>query len=401
MIENKHSVFAAVQEYAVPEMNGIEKISRLLHYFGIVTTQSRIAGKRPVEERYTPSEVIERPVALRNTRAELFRELKRTLIGKSKTERHVAAQPILAEAHERDLVARQYLRQGEVKINLETLGEQKARYTRLSPAESEKKVIANSKPTIFFIPGISNDLECVGAIIQELPIMSRNTIAVGFPDSNMGSVTAKFADANEKTTDFQSLAEFYKQAIIALLGADREFELWGHSTGSAIAAQILSEPEFQKRVTNAVLLSPASCTEQTSMELNRGVFSEIGKLIKQFRSLGRYTITMGRNATVPKDPPEQRSLKKRIFNSLLKKVIRITDVYKKARVKEGGSITVVSGQKDDITKSKQAVTMFLENDQVKVLDLKEGSHNTPLITPAKILPEIFAIQESDVRQKVV
>ena len=62
------------------------------------------------------------------------------------------------------------------------------------------------------------------------------------------------------------------------------------------------------------------------------------------------------------------------------------------RVKEGGNIVVVSGEKDQVTKSKKAVEDFKQNPQVDVISLSNGIHNTPITEADTLVSEIFEKQ---------
>jgi len=376
------SIHPPHQEVRVPEFNEIGRVNKLLYLFGKVTARTRtsLSGERREKKS-------ERPLSLRTTRAKLYHEVMLTPDKNSRRE-------IFAEAHVRDGIATQYLNQGEVTVTLPGLGEQTARYTRIEAPESRKTPETSTKPPIFLIPGISNDIDCVGALAQELPYSGRSVVVVGFPDSFMGSVTKEFAQAVEASPDYTPHTEFFKHALDALIREDTPVELWGFSTGSPIVEQILNDPKFQEKVTNAVLISPASVVDQTSKQLTLGTIKEIGKLLKRLSALGKYTYTSGREDTVPPEPEGQRAIKKEVFGSLLTRVRTNLPLWEQARVKEGGNIIVVSGKKDEMTKSYLAEDAFTQNPQIHVLHLSEGSHATPLTEPEEVLRKIFDLQRN-------
>lgn len=368
-----------VQEKFVPEINLIEKFDRLFCAVKAVTHPSRFGRSEDVPEG------MERSLLSRKIRAELLRKLES--IPKNDRE---ARKKVLDEAHIRDEIAKQYLRQGEITIDLPGLGGQTARYVEIVPPNTLKTLGTESKPPIFLIPGISNDIDSVGALLQEIAFYGRRVITVAFPESHMGRVTPSFALAARKSSDYEPHVSFYKQVIKTFFGENSKLELWGFSAGAPVSAQILTDPEFQKRTTDAVFLCPGSSVNQTKRELYSGLVSEIVGFSRRFGKLAKLSVTHGR-----KTPEEvgQRELKKQIFNSLLEKVCRRFDFWKQAKVEAGGKIIVVSGRKDQITTSSKAIKKFLQNPQITILDLPSGSHATPLIEPHAILGMVFENQD--------
>ncbi|HSA83806.1 MAG TPA: alpha/beta hydrolase [Patescibacteria group bacterium] len=365
------------QEIKIPEANALERLNFLFYRFGHITRASTL----PHQERS-----VSRPLWLRSKRAELYHQTQGSDTNKRKR--------IFAEARERDEIAAQYLMQGVITITLPGLGEQTARYTMIEPPEGRKNLEQGSKPPIFLIPGVSNDIDCVGALTQELPYQGRSVVVVGFPESFLGHTTKGFADAVDASQDFGPHVNFYKQAITSLMGDQGDIELWGFSTGAPIAAQILHDPKFQERVTDAVFLSPASTVNQTSMQLNRGAIHELGHLVKEFGLLPKYTFSTGVNDNMPPMTDDHKKLRKRIMGTLIKKVGTVSEYYTDARVKDGGKITIVSGEKDEITKSYRATNMLSQNPQTTVISLPDGHHATPLTQPERVIPIVFKRQRS-------
>jgi len=381
--ESEASITPPKQEVQVPEKNTVERLNWILRSLGRVTRRSRI----PHEEKN-----VSRPISLRTKRAELLKKIK----GNDSDVRR----RVIAEARARDEIASQYLNQGEVPVNHPKYGELKARFTMIEPPKSRKSLEEGSKPPIFLIPGIGNDIDCVGTLAQELPFEGRSVIVVGYPESVMGTTTEKFAQAVEASDDYGPHTDFYKEAINSLLGEKGEFELWGFSTGAPISAEILTDPEFQKRVTDAVYLSPASAVEQKIPQLMVNSAMEIKKIAKKFSTLGKYTLTSGiilggRGRSEDYTPVEkgERKLKKKVIDSLTKKVAAVSSAYGQEKVKEGGSIVVVSGDEDDVVRSRFAKERFGNNPLVKFLNIVGGSHATPLTEPEKVLPKIFETQK--------
>lgn len=379
MSEIVEGVSVPIQEKSVPEINLIEKLDRLFYAAGKVTRPSRF-GK----SQETP-EGLERSLLSRTARATLLAKLE--AIPKNDREKR---QEIIKEAKFRDEIARQYLNQGEVTVNLPGLGEQTARFVVIEPPRSLVTKETKAKPAIFLIPGISNDIDSVGSLVQEIAFLGRKVIVVGFPESYMGKVSSEFVNAVQKSKNYQPHTTFFKTAATKLLGVVDNIELWGFSTGAPITAEILADPEFQKRTTNTVLLSPASSVNQSKLQLNLGIIKEIVRLAKNFGRLPKYSLTWGRKTP---DREEQKQLKQNFYKSLLDKVRRESDFWRIMKVKDTGKIVIVSGKRDQMTRSSAAISKFSKNPQAEIVDFPDGSHVTPLVESQKVLTEVFQITE--------
>lgn len=382
-------------EAATPEANALENFSNLFYRLSKVTSGSHIRGTET-----------DRPFSLRAKRAEMYKQVIDARLDGDTGE----AKRLIAEARQRDEIAQQYLTQAEVTIDIQGLGSQTARYTEVRPPEGLDKGL----PTIYLVPGISNDLDCVGWLMQELAMQGRSVISVGFPESFMGKTTEEFAKAVKDSKGYGPHAQFFDAALTALTPTegkfvsdkgeqvpfnDHQIELWGFSTGAPIVAEMLQDPSLQRIVTDAVLLSPASTADQGAMSLNAGVMKEAAYLASELGSLPKYTFSTGRKELedIAEEEPEQRKIKKGIYKTLLERVRTKMDGWKTARVREGGSITIVSGDKDSMTKSykemNDADKVSSENPQARLLRISDGHHSTPLIHPETVLPQIFSAQK--------
>lgn len=84
----------------------------------------------------------------------------------------------------------------------------------------------------------------------------------------------------------------------------------------------------------------------------------------------------------------------RTYNALRNKVLKRNEWWKKdMRVKDGGSIVVVSYDKDRLTKSYKAVNEIKQNPNLRVLELS-GSHNTPRTKSEELITAINAVINS-------
>ncbi len=326
----------------------------------------------------------ERPLFLRRERGVLYARLRN---GESKRK-------IIEEAKVRDKVAQQFLTQGEVVVDLPGLGQQKAHYAVIKPVESiDSAESKKKKPPIFFIPGISNDLECVGGLVNELAVQEREVAVVAFPESYMGKVTPEFAAKVHDLSSYEPHTSFFKEAIRGLLPNGEEFDLWGYSTGCPIGAEILTDPEFQERVREAVFIAPASSVNQPSTKINQLLVqaNEAFPALIQKRkgNVARWVYSAGRKDG--KLSEEQAELREDVWKSLIEKVTIPIPSWTEARVKEKGRILIVSGGRDKITKSSQARDLFKQNPQVRWLEIPYMYHLTPILSSQRILTPVLMV----------
>jgi pimeloyl-ACP methyl ester carboxylesterase len=361
-----------IQEKSVPEYNVIEqRLSTLFRQIGAVTHPS-LSG-----EKGEPRE-ISRSLLTRAVRAELLKKLK-----------SAPWKEVIAEARDRDEIARNFLNQREISINLPGLGEQKARYVVIEPSKSRETSDSKSKPTIFLIPGGANDIDPVGGLAQEIAFMGRRVVVVALPESTLGEITPEFAQSVTESKTYEPQVSFYKKAIRKIVGKE-DVELWGFSAGAPIAAELLTDSEFQEEIPNAVLLSPAGITNQTRTQFFSGLVYEVLEMAKKYKSVAKYSLVLGRKTP---DKPGQKELKWKVFKSIVKKVRRQSDFWSEARVRENGKIIVFSGGKDRLTKSALAEDELRKNPQIEVISEPQASHATPLVSPAGVLKKIFKAQE--------
>ncbi len=372
----------AIQEKSVPELNELEQnlvISNKYFYekIGAVTHPSVVRKD---------GDVFERSLLTRAIRAELVEKFYS--IPKSDKK---GRQEVIQEAKEREQIARAYLKQGDVLINLPELGMQKAKYVVIDPPESRKTSEYESKPPILLIPGISNDIDPVGGLAQEIAFMGRRAIVVAYPESTLGEITAEFAEESSRSRTYEPHVSFYKEVIKKFKekGSLEVGELWGLSAGGPIAAKILTEEEYQQLFSNAVLLTPGGTYTQKKHQLVSGILDELSALKEKPELAAKYSLVLRRKES---DKRGQGKLKRKVMLSLINKVCQKADFWDKARVREGGKIIVFSAGKDNITKSAQAEDELKKNPQITVINDPTATHITPLVEPQRVLKKIFKAQ---------
>lgn len=360
-----------IAEKDVPEKNLLENFDRLFYGLGYVASKSKRNG-------------FERSLALRAERAQLFKQAKNT---PNREERR----QIIKEANDRDVIFQNYLEQRQIWINMGNLGEQSSRYVDLLPPQERKKEV--EEPPIVIITGISNDIDCVGALARELPMRGRRTIVIGYPESFMGHVTPEFVEAVKASPTFEPHTAYYKAAIEQILPSG-DYELWGYSTGGPIVSQMLHDKDISDRVTDAVLLSPASVVTQSMPEFGKGLMHEISEIKKKFPQIPKYTFSTGRKRD---EDSAHLSLRKDVSGALLSRVLTGMDLWKDARVKENGKITVISPTGDDTTKcykvfnKENELELQNENPQIRVINIP-GTHITSLVDPESVLDKLWSTE---------
>ena len=350
--------------------NLVEGFEKLYYAAGTVTKASRFA--RSSED----TEGRERPFFLRAHRADLYNKLEGLdREGKEK---------VIAEAHIRDNIAEQYLNQKELKLHFSDYGDLGARMVDMIPPESLRTPENKNLPPVFLIPGIANDIEVVNNMACEIVMQGRRVVVLAQPESIKGHITPEFAEAVEKAETFEPHAEFFGEALKHIFKGEESFELWGFSTGGAIAALLLKDPEFQDKVKKAVLIAPAGFVKQSSMSLNLGLIQDMGI----FKNKNSAHFIWGHGF----EKNEQLKLHDEVMGSLIKKITQANDNWKDARVKEGGNILIVNGGKDMVTKSAAIDGEYKLNPQMRVLDLPNAYHMTPQLEAETIIPEILEKQ---------
>ncbi len=374
-----------IKQESEPLKNLTELFDKVYYLQSKVTHKSKFA--RTPENRAGR----DRPLFNRYDRANLFKKLKLT-----PKENREEREKIIKEAHLLDEVNEKYFDQIEMSVDMPEYGEQKVRMADLLPPESLQTSENKTKPPIFFIPGLGNDIECVSALITQTALSGRRLVIASFPESFMGHATPGFADAVEKDSGFNPHVKLYKSIIEKTFGDNQELELWGYSTGATIIAEILNDKKYQDRTKNATLIMPVAVVEQSVSSIIAGTLKEL----KVFGKVSTAQLNFPTNTKEPREK-EQAKLRKQIIGSLIKKVCKPICDWKSAKVKNGGNIIVITGGKDDMTKSSRIHDRFeKENAQMVSVDLPGIYHLTPPLEPQKIISKIFEIEEKQNESKV-
>ena len=282
--------------------------------------------------------------------------------------------------------------QKPVTVSLGELGNQTTQYVELHPKSPELQHLANSRPDVVLIPGFVNDIESLDKFARDLANSGRNVHFIGMPGSSMSTVTEAYVQKFENSTDFGPLVDYYKALVDHFTQDDKQVQLWGHSTGGAIALNIAADPIYSKKLTDVIAMNPASSAELTRKQMEQvGPAKDFLHALKRHaKKLPFFTFVTGK-----KDGKEegQQAFHTRIINSLMEKVGSPRNRYQDARVQEGGKIIIFSGGKDKMTNSsllfndnpQQLDAIKDVNPQIKIIYDKQGIHNDAVINGEHVI----------------
>jgi hypothetical protein len=372
---------------------------------GVQLGESRTLADRRLR-RELMDEVHATPVELSTEQAERVKELRQaegsTSDEEEKNRIRLVMQSILAEknaprreivkrGHERDAMSEKFITdQQEVRVDMGELGEQMSRAIVLPSPDQEA---ARQKPPIFLITGISNDLENMGILPQEMASEGRNVIMIAFPEAWRGEITEEFKNATEAAETYEPHVAFFKKAIEKLksdpkvreqIGDFDKFDMWGHSEGSVIVAESLTDPEYRQQVANAAIICPPNCVELSTRGLIWGLITEQWNALrpKRFKDAPKRNVINRETVIVDK---EMRARKQKTYEALVAKSRKRTEWWNRdMQVSDGGKITVVSYDSDRMTKSYKAVPEIRQNPRLNVVELS-GSPETDLVQPKPLI----------------
>ena len=390
-----------------PEGSDMPGVRLILEAMDAFSRKSKIRVKNP-DGSFTRKS--SRPDALRRTRRELMgvlgefpsvREVPK--VGKSEHEKAAIKQTndfvrekrrkLISEGHARDQLAEEFIsNQQEVRVDMGELGEQIARFVVLTPPEGRKTEEAEGRPPIFLISGISNDLESMGMLPQEIAFKGRKVITIAYPESWHGNVTDEFGKAAEQSSTFEPHVSFFKQAIENIrempdvkskLGEHAQIELWGYSAGALMVPEMLTDDDFSKKVSNAAIIAPASNFDQTMNQAKRNVLrDQFDTYFSDFRNVAKMNPSFRGKIEVTAD---FRDRQERTFNALAKKVLRKFAWWEQdMKVADGGKIAVVSYANDIQTQTLRVDKEISQNPNLHLIRLF-GTHEAPKIEPETLI----------------
>lgn len=395
------SLGAPINESREPVKNLLAAFERVCYANKKITRQGLLPSKqeRPDAVRVERAKLYQHVMQLRQEKRKILEQIQDTSSSADEkedktsdthwdTKRKLA--PLLLEAKQRDILAKQYLTQRELSVPLPELGLQSSRVIELVLPEKDRDMESQNLPPIFLIPGISNDVECVGSLAMEVAMKGRRVIVVGYPESYNGSVTPEFVKAVADHASYGPHVAFYKAALDSLIPNKGEVELWGYSTGCPITAELLTDPDYQSRTKNAVLICPASSVDQSQTSLTLGAIAEAKHFATTKETTASLMMTAG---SLRPETKTHEWLRTKTFEALSTRVRRAYPFWKSARVQGEKPIIVVNCEQDQITKSDQLKDQLREDEHIDLITLPGAYHTTPLLEPANTIQKIFEHQK--------
>lgn len=363
----------------VPENNIIEqKFTEALFYLGRIV-QSQLHRKS--EKLHQP----ERSLYARRVRKQLLDTLRG--VRKSEKDPEVRAelrQIISQEAKDRDRIGVEYLTQKMVHIDLKELGMLASRFTVLNPPEGARQ---RNLPPVFLIPGISNDIDPVAGLAQELAYSGRQVIVIAYPESTLGTITPEFAQAVEQDGRFTHHGRYFAEAIRTIQSHEGigTYELWSHSTGGPISAEVLrANPDIAAQTQNAVLISPAASVTQSMTKFLAGFVREV------MRDFQKYHVNLSKYSFVVPAVKEKGGIKERVFFALVKAINKTYPHWNDIHLpSDSAEVIIWSGEKDTLTKTYKNESYGKVGGQKLVSD-PGGTHLKGLLEPAEVIAQIDA-----------
>ncbi len=353
-----------------PVGNLWEKFNRYFYLRGHVTREARFghASENPDGIAY--------PLFARARRARLHEQI---LKGRREGRSHDDLKGDLDEAHKLDEVLKQYVSQSTLRLPQGELGVNSSKRITLRAADA-----APDKPPVFLVPGISGDIETMGNFAVEVAMRGREVTVVGYPESYNGSVTKEFADAVVTDSNYAPHASYFADALTHCY-PEGDVELWGYSTGAPIAAEILGEyPDVRERISNAVLVSPASVTDQSELSLKIGLARDVGIVTKGSGMVPHMNWTTGIRTAQKTDAPNNSAIRKIAFDGLLSHISKKSSVWDRMCVRDGAHATFVVGTRDEVVKAQRSLALLshIPNAVVRTID---GYHASALVQPGEVL----------------
>lgn len=342
----------------------------------------------------------------------------------------------------------QYHETKRIEVESTETGKQSITYSEVFLGEDE----ADVKETVYIIPAYSGTRYGYESLARALALKGYRVRSFDYPDSPLGEpeevFTQKVKESNDpkKPVNYDPHTSLFKNAIRQLAESDEEGDredddetkdkkkltIYSYSTGCPILAEALSDPEFSKIVTSAVLLSPASAVDQSLMSLFLGFRKERKGLLLSAESENKLTrsyhrirskvntgVVLGARGqgrqekearksdvldkiTSKEEKKKRKEFKKRrnvIKGILMAKVCRKSDAFKTARVGDeedsaNAKIIVQTGGLDEATKSEEIIEELLENNpQIVSLHCPNLAHIGPLYVAEELVDEIDRITE--------
>lgn len=390
--------------------------------------RERIADIR-VEQEQLNQQIIESEYQIANTdgaakkeeigaRIQALREQKRTIAENNRERLEKANQElhtINTEAKLKDHITEQYLR-GQQEITVQTeYGEVSAQSFHLMPPSESITDENRGLPPIVLIGGWGADAAGVENMAIELAYKGREVFFVGYPDSYGGEIPLEFAQATTQAgaEGLKPQAEFFIAAHTTLLktyGWDGDVEVWGHSAGSMIAAQMLNDEGCAVRVDNAMLIAPAGTAKQSQLNQVVGYARNITRYLRNIKrlpsDLAKHSYVSGRRAEVNKKNPIRNrlhtALQKIVWNEGTLPHARTIqqDTYDGAKIGKG-KIHLIHGGEDYATGAATGDNQYTpKNNSIEIRTSLGMNHADFIMDPESVIEMVNQVRGGSAQERV-
>ena len=373
--------------------------------FKIMSNEGEITDSAVVAN--TEEVKIDRPDQLRNRHHRIYKEIIENLGEAPEDGAEKMADPqvlkLLEESRYLDQIADQTVRnQKDITVEFAGIGTVGCRAVEvISPVETEEEF--NDRPLAIYIGGYGTEGASIMPMLYELPLNGLDVVGLGYPDSQSGILTEKFAQQVEQSGSLQAHAEMYKAVVKAYVEKypGKPIQLWGQSTGALVIADMLSDPEFSGEISEAVLIGSAGAMEMSPVKQAVEYVAEVGALAGRIDRAPMYNYVVGL-----KDKPNSKEeieakkqhdvLMNRVWGEVRARTCKRQSSYDTAKVAEGGKIFFVTGGKDKTTRDFERFNQesVRENEksgsnQWVVLHNKDGRHQDTNTMADILVPKIL------------
>jgi pimeloyl-ACP methyl ester carboxylesterase len=397
-------------------------------YGKVALVRERIADIR-IEQEAVNQQIVELKDKIVSTDSvEMKNELRRRIQGLEEQKRIIAEnnkerlegarkelQIINLEARLKDVITEQYLR-GQQEITVQTeYGKVSAQSFHLMPPPETINDENRGLPPIVLIGGWGADAAGVENMAVELAYKGREVFFVGYPDSYGGEVPLEFAKATTQAgaEGLKPQAEFFIAAHTALLkiyGWDGDVEVWGHSAGSMLAAQMLNDKGWADRVDNAMLIAPAGTAEQSQLNQVVGYARNITRYLRNIRrlpsDLAKHSYVSGRRTEVNKKNPIRNrlhtALQKIVWNEGTLPHARTIqqDTYNGAKIGKG-KIHLIHGGEDYATGAAARDNQYTPNNsKIEVHTALGMNHADFIMDPESVIEMVDKVRRGPESEQV-
>lgn len=250
---------------------------------------------------------------------------------------------------------------------------------------------AGPENPIVLISGASNGVESMDTFVREAAVKNpdRRIYVLGYPEAPSGKISEEYHQKVVAAKDLTIHNKVFKMMSQHLV-PEKDFEMWGYSTGATIVTNLSTDSDFAKYITNVVLICPYGAVEQTPEQFDKGVRQDSFNTLAWLKKLPQYVWING-----SKNDPEQ-PLKLAVWKSIQEKGAQniVGTNLPNIHLRDGAKILIISGGKDKLTNSASIFNMATEanwkqkNPNVLCDVVPNAIHTGPFLQPERFVKQI-------------